>query len=178
MPEMPEEPLAVPLVELDAELKTLSSMARHFLSSQGLATAEAFLSTNTAMTANALMDWRKQCDFSECATKTDRFCICSWKKKLRQVQSSEWQQTELQEHTAAAETMHDALSHRVSAVTAMGKAAKDDNASNDFPSYQHHGDFKGAEPRDGNNEQIPDSKKRKRSRDESSPKKHRVFRYT
>jgi hypothetical protein len=60
--------------------------------------------------------------------------------------------------------------------TVVGKATEDDSASNDCSSHQQHGDFKGSEPRDDSNEQKPGSK-RKRSRDESSPKKYRVFGY-
>jgi hypothetical protein len=63
-------------------------MARRFLSSQGIATAEAFLSTHTATTANALMDWRKQQDSSECSIAVAQGCIYYWKAKLREQQSS------------------------------------------------------------------------------------------
>jgi hypothetical protein len=58
-----------PLAELDAELKMLSTLARHFLSSPGITTADAFLSTDTNTTANALKQWRKRCDSSECSIR-------------------------------------------------------------------------------------------------------------
>jgi hypothetical protein len=62
--------------------------------------------------------------------------------------------------------------------TAMAKATEDDNASNDYSSHQHHGDFKGAEPRDDSKEQKPGSK-RKRPQDELSiTKEYRAFGYT
>jgi uncharacterized protein (DUF2164 family) len=275
---MPEEPL----IEQNAELQKLSPMARIFLSLQGIATAEAFLSTKSASMTDALMDWRKQWNSSECSIKMARECIYGWKIKLRQLLPSTpeepltEQDVQFREHTAGAKTMLGALSHRVSATppalngspndsrsslllqpeepsrlgtkdtrtqgpgsprqdgtnetpdapdemtlgasaatpvsqdsvhtkqaagppmsgtmhrevatrtfswilpaavneTAMGKSAKDDNASNDCSSHQHHRDFKGPEPRDDHNKREPDSKKRKRPQDESIPKKYRVF---
>jgi hypothetical protein len=81
---IPEEPL----VELDADLKTLSLTARQFLSSQGIATAEAFLSTKSATVADALMDWRKRWDSNACSIASARVCIYEWKKRLRERQSS------------------------------------------------------------------------------------------
>jgi hypothetical protein len=152
-----------PLVELDADLKTLSSMARHFLSSQGIATVETFLLTKSATMVNAMMDWRNQWDSGENSIKMARDRICRWKTSVRVLQSSRqdasgalvpeldvlsptgqpflsmqsisrqsdlfrkgfqpsagpsnigaWQQAELQEHKAGAETMHGAPSRRVS----------------------------------------------------------------
>jgi hypothetical protein len=63
-------------------------MARQFLSSQGIATAEAFLSANTATTANALMDWRKQWESREYSMASAQACIYQWKHRLRQLQPS------------------------------------------------------------------------------------------
>jgi hypothetical protein len=77
-----------PIVELDAELKKLSLMARQFLSSQGIATAKAFLLTNSTTMANALIDWRKQWDSSECLFSAARKSIYEWKKRVRQLKSS------------------------------------------------------------------------------------------
>jgi hypothetical protein len=161
-----------PLVELDAALKTLSSMACEFLIAQGITTAEAFLSTKSAIIADALIDWRKQRDSTEYSISAAQSCICNWNKRLRQLQSSrqeaelnvlsptgqsflstqsistqsdllrqgfkanagpsnipEWQQTELQEHTAGVETIHGALSHRVSATPTAVNAIPSDNES-------------------------------------------------
>jgi hypothetical protein len=75
-PIIPEEPR----VELDADLETLSSMARQSLSSQGIATAEDFLSTKSATMANALRDWRNLWESSECTIKQAKACIYHWKK--------------------------------------------------------------------------------------------------
>jgi hypothetical protein len=87
-----------PLVKLDAELKTLSSFARDFLLSQGIATAKAFLSTNTAVTVDALMDWRKRCNSSECSILTARQCIYNWKRRLRDLQPSRQESNECSSH--------------------------------------------------------------------------------
>jgi hypothetical protein len=76
-----------PLVELDAKLKILSSMARQFLSSQGIATAEAFLSTKSAIMVNALMNWRKRWDSNECSIATAGVVICRWKRRVRELES-------------------------------------------------------------------------------------------
>jgi hypothetical protein len=64
-----------PVVEVDAKLKALGSMASQFLTSQGIATAEAFLSTQSATMVNTLMNWRKRSYSSECSVKTARNCI-------------------------------------------------------------------------------------------------------
>jgi hypothetical protein len=118
-----------PLEKQGAGLKTLSRMARRFLSSQGISSAEAFLSTNTTATANALVDWRMRTDSSECSTLMARQRICCWKRRLRERQSnlqeasrvldpesdvlssiiSDWQQA-LQEHIAGSEQIYVALS--------------------------------------------------------------------
>jgi hypothetical protein len=145
---MPEEPL----VELDAELKELSPMARRFLSSQGIATAKAFLSINRNTLANALMDWRKRYDSSECTFHQAQCCIYHWKAKLRKRQSSIPEEPLVE------------LDAELKTDTAMGKSMEDDNASNDcFSLHQEY--CKGAEPRDDSSKQKPDSK-RKRPQDE------------
>jgi hypothetical protein len=77
-----------PLVEQDDTLKTLSLKLRHFLSSQGIATAEAFLSTNETTIVNALIVWRKRWDSSEGSTRAASDCISKWKRVLRERQSS------------------------------------------------------------------------------------------
>jgi hypothetical protein len=118
------------LIEQDAEFQTLSTMARRFLSSQNIATAEAFLSMNVNATANALMDWRKQRDSSECTIVQARWCISNWRLRMRERQLdrqeasrvldpvsevlssivSDWQKA-LQERITGTERMHGALSH-------------------------------------------------------------------
>jgi hypothetical protein len=118
------------LVEQDAELQTLSPMARHFLSSQGIATAEAFPSMKVTTTAKSLMDWRNQWDSRECTIAAARWCISNWRRRLREQQSnrqeashvlhpvsdvlssiiSDWQKA-LQERITGTERMHGALSH-------------------------------------------------------------------
>jgi hypothetical protein len=133
-PNIPEDPL----IEQDAELQNLSPMARQFLSSQGFATAEEFLSTKSAAMTDALMDWRKRRDSSECSIKMARECIYGWKRKLRQLQPSTpeepltEQDAQFQEHTAGAEEMHGVLSHRVSATPPALNASPNDSRSSLF----------------------------------------------
>jgi hypothetical protein len=142
----------VPLVELDAELKTLSLMARRFLSYKGIATAEAFLSTKAGL-ANALMDWRKRYHSSECRIEGAYQLISLWKEKLRKQRQLSMLEEPLVELDAELKTN-----------TAMGRSMEDDNAGNDCFSL-HQEEFKGAEPRDDSSKQKPDSK-RKRPQDE------------
>jgi hypothetical protein len=153
-------------------------MARQFLSSQCITTAETFLATKSTTMVNALVDWRRRCDSSECSFEAARQCIDRWKRILRQLQSSrqeasraldpeldvlsptgqsilstqaistqsdlfpqglqpgagpsniaEWEQAELQEHTAGVETMHGALSCRVSATPPAVNASPNSSRS-------------------------------------------------
>ena len=119
-----------PLAQLDTEFQTLSPTAKRFLASQGIATAEAFLSMNITETVNALMTWRNQEDRGECSISAARQCIYIWKKRLRERQSSQqeasreldhesyvlssiisdWQQI-LQERITRTEIMYGALSY-------------------------------------------------------------------
>jgi hypothetical protein len=140
-----------PLVELDAEFQTLSSMAIRFLSSQGIATAEAFLSMNVNATANVLMDWRKQGGSSECTIAAARSCIYNWKIALREHRQSsrqeasrelapeldvlssilsDWQNT-LQERITGTGTMQDAISRSIT--PSVVSASPNDSRSSLLP---------------------------------------------
>jgi hypothetical protein len=148
---MPVEPLE----ERDTdELKKLSKKARDFLSSQGITTAEGFLSTNTNTTGDALLNWRKRCDSKyECSVATARHCIAQWKRELRNHLSR---------------TPREPLIELAAELKTAGKTTEDDDdASNDCFS-DDHGESMSAEPRDDSNEQNPGSKKRKRPHEELS----------
>jgi hypothetical protein len=139
-----------PLVELVTELlTTLGLRARCLLSSQGIATAEAFLSINPNTLANSLMEWRKRCDSSdEYSFRTAQKCISTWKAKLRERQSSKPKEPLVE------------LDAELYTETAMGESMEDDNASNDYLSH-HREDFKGLQPRNESTEQQPDSKRKR-----------------
>jgi hypothetical protein len=95
---------------------------------------------------------------SQVSVKTEQADPPMWRKTRRKV---------------ATRTFPWTLPAAANEIVSDKEASEDYNASNDCSS-RHHGDSKGAEPRDDSNEQKPDSK-RKRPQDESSPKK---FRYS
>jgi hypothetical protein len=83
-----------PLATVDAGLQTLGREANRFLSSQGITTAEAFLSAETTRTAKALMEWINLSESTVTPTLTltdsDSYSlpraknrINDWKRKLR-----------------------------------------------------------------------------------------------
>jgi hypothetical protein len=151
------------VVELDAELKSLSLMAIDFISSQGIVTAKAFISANTTTTSNALVEWRKRSDSKECSIEAARNCISTWAVKLRRRRSRR-----------SGEAVVEPNAEQLNTDTAVGKTTEgDDDASNDCFSH-HHGDSKVAEPRDERNEQKLNSK-RKRPPDEWSPNQYPVL---
>jgi hypothetical protein len=76
-----------PLVDLDVGLKTFSPMAQHFFSSQCIATAKAFLLTNTTTTVNALVDLRNRRDSKEYPIRAARKRITTWLRGLRERRS-------------------------------------------------------------------------------------------
>jgi hypothetical protein len=69
---------------LDEELSTLSPLARRFLPSHGITTADAFLATGTKTIAEALMKWRKKSEPCECTIKNCREAVLRWKRDLHE----------------------------------------------------------------------------------------------
>jgi hypothetical protein len=72
-------------LELDAELRKLSTMATRFFSSQGIRTPEEFLTAEPTI-SDALIAWINQEGSSrlKCSDEQAKRCIHNWKSQLRQ----------------------------------------------------------------------------------------------
>jgi hypothetical protein len=73
-----------PPARLDEELRNLSPLARRFLPSHGITTADAFLATGTKIIAEALLKWRTKSEPCECTIKNCREAILRWKRDLHE----------------------------------------------------------------------------------------------
>jgi hypothetical protein len=81
------------LRKVDADLNHLSFMARGFLSSQGIANAAAFRSTEADTLTNALGRWREREKMLPLALGAARTMILKWKKESQPVEPSKSRQT-------------------------------------------------------------------------------------